>query len=448
MKSSTSGPGKPVPKRRSGWDLLVILGPALLLIVAGFALAFQFVKPAPPRQIVMATGSADGAYYRIALQYQQILARKGVELELVETGGSAENLELLQQPDGRVELAFLQGTAGLTGEVEGIYSLGSMFYEPLWLFWRGSPPKTETAVLGRRIAMGEIGSGTLQALEVLFASNGLGNDDYTAVNLGGGDAAQALIEGTVNVAGFVSMFEAHAVQRLLRADNISLLPFNRADAYQRQYSFLSKVVLPRGLVSLEEDLPPADIPLVAMVANLAARESLHPALVALLLSAAREVHSGGDLFSEPKQFPSTEHTVLPLNPDAERYLTKGPPLLQRFLPFWLAILIDRLTVLLIPLVTLLFPLFKIVPPAYRWRVRSRIYRYYDELLDVEAILHNNPSAPELARCKEKLEELERLLDEVSVPTSYADTLYNLRLHLKLVHERVVELKSATTEAGA
>jgi TRAP transporter TAXI family solute receptor len=448
MKSAASVPARPVLKRRSGWDLLVTLGPALLLLVAGFALAFQFVEPAPPRHIVMATGSVDGAYYRIALQYQQVLARDGVELELVETAGSAENLALLQQPDGRVELAFLQGSTGFGGEIEGVYSLGSVFYEPLWLFWRGSPPKTEAAIKGRRIAMGEKGSGTLQALEILSTANGLSADDYTAVNLGGSDAAQALIEGSVNAAGFVSLFEAAAIQQLLHTDNISLLPFNRADAYQRQYSFLSKVVLPRGLVSLEEDLPAADIPLVAMVANLAARESLHPALVALLLSAAKEIHGAGDLFSAPKQFPSAEYTVLPLDPDAERYLTKGPPLLQRFLPFWLAILIDRLTVLLIPLVTLLFPLFKIVPPAYRWRVRSRIYRYYDELLDVEAALHSSPSAPELALCKERLEELERKLDAVSVPASYADTLYNLRLHLKLVHDRLVQLDAATTATGA
>lgn len=435
-------------KRRSGWDLLVILGPALLLIIAGFALAFQFVKPAPPRHIVMATGSESGAYYRLALQYQQVLARDGIELELVKTAGSTENLELLQEPGGRVELAFLQGSSGLGGNIEEVYSLGSLFYEPLWIFWRGSPPKTETAIRGRTIAVGEIGSGTLQALEVLFTANGLSSDQYTAVNLGGESAAQALIEGSVNVAGFVSLYGAPAIQRLLQAENVSLLPFNRADAYQRQYSFLSKVVLPRGLVNLEEDLPPQDIPLVAMVANLAARDSLHPALVALLLNAAKEIHGSGDLFSAPRQFPSTEHVVLPLNPDAERYLTKGPPLLQRFLPFWLAILIDRLTVLLIPLLTLLFPLFKIVPPAYRWRVRSRIYRYYDELLDVEAALHNVPSAEELARCDKRLVELEQKLNEVSVPASHADTLYNLRLHLKLVHDRLVEINTATTGAGA
>jgi TRAP-type uncharacterized transport system substrate-binding protein len=448
MTQSTANSGAPTPKRRSAWDLLVILGPALLLIIAGFAVAFQFVKPAPPSKIVMATGSLDGAYYRIALQYQQILARDGVELELIETAGSTENLELLQQPESPVELALLQGSSGIDVEVEGIYSLGSVFYEPLWLFWRGPPPKTESEIKGRRIAMGESGSGTLQALTVLFASNGLSEDDYTAVKLGGVAAAQALIEGSVNVAGFVSLLEAPAVQQLLWADNIVLLPFERADAYQRQYSFLSKVELPRGLVSLEEDLPPADIPLIAMVANLAARDSLHPALVALLLNAAKEVHGDGDLFSSPKQFPSTEHTVLPLSPDAERYLTKGPPLLQRFLPFWLATLIDRLTVLLIPLVTLLFPLFKILPPAYRWRVRSRIYRYYDELLDVEAVLHNEPSAQELTRCRKRLEGLERKLDEVSVPASHADTLYNLRLHLKLVYDRLVELDAAATEAGA
>jgi TRAP transporter TAXI family solute receptor len=429
-------------------DMLLVLGPALLLTIAGFALAFQFVKPAPPRQIVMAAGAKEGAYYRIALQYQKILAREGIELEVLETAGSEENLALLQQPEGRVELALLQGGAGRDGTAEGVSSLGSMFYEPLWLFWRGESPKTEAALKGKSIAMGAPGSGTLATIEVLLAANGLGSEEFTGVKIGGNDAAQALMEGTVNVAGYVSLYEAAAIQRLLLADHITLLPFLRADAYQRQYRFLSKVVLPRGLVSLEKDLPATDIPLIAMVANLAARESLHPALVALLLSAAKEIHGPGDMFSQPKQFPSTEHVVLPLNPDAERYLTKGPPLLQRYLPFWLAIAIDRLTVLLIPLVTLLFPLFKILPPTYRWRVRSRIYRYYRELLDVEAVLHSNATAAELEQCREQLAELENKLNEVSVPTSYADTLYNLRLHLKLVQDRLAQLSAETTAAGA
>lgn len=443
MEPPVTRANKPIVRRRSLADILWVLVPALLLTIAGFALAFQFVKPAPPRQIVMAAGAKDGAYYRIALQYQQILAREGIELEVLETAGSAENLALLQQPEGRVELAFLQGSAGRDGNTEGVYSLGSIFYEPLWLFWRGSSPKTEASVKGKRIAMGKQGSGTLEALEVLLAANNLGRDDYTGVYLGGDDAAQALVEGTVNVAGFVSLYETAAIQRLLLADNISLVPFLRAEAYQRQYRFLSKVVLPRGLVNFEKDQPPADITLIAMVANLAGRESLHPALVALLLNAAQEIHGPGDLFSPPKQFPSTKHVILPLNPDAKRYLTKGPPLLQRFLPFWLAIALDRLTVLLIPLLTLLFPLFKILPPTYRWRVRSRIYRYYRELLDVETILHNDPTAAELTRCSEQLKELENKLNEVSVPTSYADTLYNLRLHLKLVHDRLAQLNAET-----
>jgi TRAP transporter TAXI family solute receptor len=448
MASSLTRDGKPIVKRRSAKDMLLILGPALLLTIAGFALAFQFVEPAPPRQIVMAAGAKDGAYYRIALQYQQILAREGIELEVLETAGSEENLALLQQPEGRVELALLQGGAGRDGTAEGVSSLGSMFYEPLWLFWRGEPPKTEAALKGKSIAMGAPGSGTLATIEVLLAANGLGSDNFTGVKIGGNDAAQALVEGAVNVAGYVSLYEAAAIQRLLLAEQITLLPFLRADAYQRQYRFLSKVVLPRGLVSLEEDLPATDIPLIAMVANLAARETLHPALVALLLNAAKEIHGPGDMFSQPKQFPSTEHVVLPLNPDAERYLTKGPPLLQRYLPFWLAIAIDRLTVLLIPLVTLLFPLFKILPPTYRWRVRSRIYRYYRELLDVEAVLHSNPSAAELADCGKQLAELENQLNEVSVPTSYADTLYNLRLHLKLVQDRLAQLSAEAIVAGA
>jgi TRAP transporter TAXI family solute receptor len=427
--------------RRSPRDLLMLFAPALLITVIGFFVAFQFVEPEPPRHITMAAGPAEGAYYRTALRYQEILAREGIELELLETAGSEENLQLLQLPDGPVELAFLQGGAGLKKKPRGIESIGSVFFEPIWLFWRAKAPDQVALLHGKRIAAGEEGSGTRGAMSYLFKANGLDASEVEPVPLSGSDAAQALLSGEVDVAAFVSVYDNAYIQELLLADDIALMHFDRGEAYQRRFRFLSRVSLPRGFASLERDLPRADVPLIATVANLVIRDSLHPALIALVSSAAKEIHSDGDLFSLPHQFPSVENVVLPLNEDARRYITKGPPLLQRYLPFWLAIAIDRLIVLMIPLVTLLYPLFKILPPTYRWRIRKRIYRYYRALLDIDTTLSNHPDEQQVERCRKRLKVIEGELDTLSVPISYADNLYNLKMHLKLVSARLEQLTS-------
>lgn len=429
-------PDQAVFKRRTPRDILLIFAPALLITVLGFVVAYQFVEPAPPRHITMATGSKEGAYYRIGLQYQAILAREGIELELLETAGAEENLALLKQPGGPVDIALLQGGAGSQQAPEGVESLGSLFYEPIWLFWQGKAPDVTAKLSGKRIAGGIDGSGTRRATEHLLEMNGLDQGSVDVAPLSGSAAAQALVDREVDAASFVSVYDNPYIHRLLLAKGISLMPFDRADAYQRKYHFLARVVLPRGYASLNQDLPPQDIPLIAPVANLGARDTLHPALVTLLLGAAAEIHSKGGVFADPGEFPSALHVVLPLNKNAERYLRRGPPFLQRYLPFWMAVAIDRLVVLLIPLVTLLYPLFKVLPPTYRWRIRYRIFRYYRALLDVETRLHQDPSPEQLAWCRQRLDHIENRLNEVSVPVTYADNLYNMRLHLKLVRERL------------
>lgn len=431
--------------RRSLGDILLIFAPALLITVIGFVIAFQFVEPEPPRHITMATGPAEGAYYRLALRYQEILAREGIKLELLETAGSEENLQLLQQPDTPVELAFFQGGAGLKQQPDGIESIGSVFFEPIWLFWRDNAPDQLAPLHGKRIAAGEQGSGTREAMQYLFKANGLDSSEVEAVALSGSEATRALLDGEVDVAAFVSVYDNAYIHELLLADGIALMHFDRGEAYQRRFRFLSRVSLPRGFASLERDLPRADVPLIAMVANLVIRDSLHPALIALVSSAAKEIHSPGDVFSRPHQFPSVDNVVLPLNEDARRYITKGPPLLQRYLPFWLAIAIDRLTVLLIPLVTLLYPLFKVLPPTYRWRIRKRIYRYYRALLDIDAILSNDPDDQQVERCRKRLKAIAGELNTLSVPISYADNLYNLKMHLKLVSARLEQWASNIPE---
>ena len=429
--------------RWSSRDLLAIFGPALLIAAVGFIVALQFVKPAPPRHIVMATGPDDGAYHRFGLRYKEILARYGIELNLLQTAGAHENLRLLDDPGSGVEVALLQGGLGVGREHPGLETLGSVFFEPLWIFSKGAAPETVHEMGGWRVAVGAPDSGTYRAFDFLAGLNGLGLKELETRTIGGEAAEAALRAGEVDAACFMASPEAPYIRRLLETDDVVLMPVVRGEAYQRRFRFLATVVLPRGVADFERDLPPRDVPLLAVVANIGVRETLHPALIGPILEAAIEVHHEGDLFARPGQFPSEYNVVLPMNPDARRHLEKGPPFLQHYLPFWLAIAIDRLAVLLIPLVTLLYPLFRIVPPAYRWRVRRRITRYYRALLRVEARLHEDPSPAEIDRSRRHLDDIEERLADVAVPLGYADMLYRLRLHLQFVRERLDAVHSRT-----
>ncbi|MDH3475609.1 MAG: hypothetical protein OEM59_18165, partial [Rhodospirillales bacterium] len=297
---------------------------------------------------------------------------------------------------------------------------------------------------GRRLAIGAEGSGTRAVALQLLADNDLTEPPTRLLPLEGMAAAEALLAGEVDAAFFVASPAAPVVRRLLEADEVRLMSLSRAEAYTRRYHFLSKLVLPEGVIDFERNLPPADVALLAPTANLVAREELHPALIVLLLRAAAEVHGAGGLFEQPGEFPSARFIDFPLSDTARRYFKSGPPLLQRFLPFWAADLIDRLLILLLPLVTLLIPLLRIVPPAYRWRVRSRIYRWYRELQEVDDSLEALGSRDQVGRNLAELDRIESEVKQLTVPLAYADSLYHLRLHIDFVREK---LRRAESEDG-
>jgi TRAP transporter TAXI family solute receptor len=426
---------------RSG-EFWKVFGPAIVLTLAGFVLAYQFVEPAPPRSLTIATGGADGAYFAFAQRYREILARDGISLEIAETSGSVENLGLLQSGQaGQAgpEVAFVQGGTSDGAQTEDLRSLASLYFEPLWIFTRGAATLERLPRLaGRRLAIGAEGSGTRAVALQLLADNDLARPPTRLLPLGGMAAAEALLAGEVDAAFFVASPAAPVVRRLLEADEAGLMSLSRAEAYTRRYHFLSKLVLPEGVIDFERNLPPGDVALLAPTANLVAREALHPALIVLLLRAVAEVHGEGGLFEQPGEFPAARFIDFPLSDTARRYFKSGPPLLQRFLPFWAADLIDRLLILLLPLVTLLIPLLRIVPPAYRWRVRSRIYRWYRELQEVDDSLESLGSLEQVGRNLAELDRIESEVMQLTVPLAYADSLYHLRLHIDFVRAKLKE----------
>lgn len=432
-------------------DLAVTAGPFVLLALLLLWLAYVILEPNPPDKVVLATGAEQGAYAEFGKRYAARLRQHGIEVELRGTQGAAENLQLLRDPAAGVDLAFVQGGADTeyasAADAEaanaGLVSLGSLFYEPLWLFYREESAqrllkKPQLAALpelkGWTLNIGAPGSGVPNLMRKLLEANRIDPASLTLAEKPSTPAVVALLAGEVDALAFASAPEAALVQMLLQTPGIRLFDFPQAEAYSRRFPFLSNVVLPRGVVDLAADMPGANIRLIAPTATLVAREDLHPALVQLFVQSARTIHGGAGWFQRKGTFPSIENTERPLAAEAERFYRNGPPLLQRYLPFWMANLVDRMWVVLVSIIAILIPLSRIVPPLYQFRIRSRIFRWYGQLRRVEESIGEKTGAELL----QQLDDIEQRAGRVTVPLSYADELYSLRSHIGMVRRRVRE----------
>jgi TRAP transporter TAXI family solute receptor len=419
-------------------DLLVALAPAVLLTVAAFAVAFYFVQPAPPKKLVMASGQKEGRYGYYAKQYKAFLARNGITLELHPSSGAVQNMALLMDPNSGVDVAFIQGGTGFGANAPDLESLGSLYYEPLWVFHRGPPIKDLDGLRGKRIAIGAEESGTRALALQLLAMNGAVLPPTQLLPLGGKEGEEQLTKGKIDALLLVAPADTGVVARLAATRGIHLLSLERAEAYTRLFPYLTKLVLPHGVFDLAQDVPSHDVVLVAPTANLIARDSLHPALAYLLMRAATEIHSGSGVFDREREFPAPRDSGFPLSDVAARYYKSGPPLLQRYLPFWAANLIDRLWVVLVPILAISIPLVRLVPPLYRWRVRSRIYRWYGRLKEIELQLDDKADAETLEGFLKRLEDIEHSVNRIPTPLAYFENLYGFRAHIDLVRQRIAK----------
>ena len=423
----------------SSSTIKAIMLPVLVTVVA-FFLAYQFVDPAPPSQVVFTTGKAGGAYDKFAHQYQQALGRQGIELILHNSKGSVENISRLES--GFAAAGFIQGGTG-NGQPaiqtdsqsdSRLLTLGSLYKEPLWVFHRRSTPFDKlTDLKGKSLVVGAEGSGTRALVIQLLADNGL--LDQVELHTGkNGDDLDALKSSRVDAIFMVASATSDKVRAFLEDESITLMNFDRAEAYQRRMKYLTHVKLPRGMVDLAKDIPGDDIILLAATANLVVRDDLHPAIQDLLLQVAEEIHGDGGWFEANGEFPNANFAEYPVSAEAKRFYKYGPPILQRYLPFWLASLIDRLKVMFLPLVVLMIPLMKVMPPIYTWRMRSKIYRWYQELEQID--LANSRNNPDVDALKKQLASIEHDVVHVQVPLSFASQLYDLRQHIELVNRRL------------
>ena len=347
--------------RKTKWNTgerLKIFGPALAITWVGFVIAYQYVAPAPPRTLSMATGSAQGAYHMTGEAYRGILARDGITLQLRNSAGSLENLQLLEADSGGVDAAFVQGGVGSRARSDQVVALGSLFYEPLWIFHRsGIEPGRLSDLTGLKVAVGPEGSGTKILAMELLGLNDVDGRNSRLLPLGFQEAADSLLNGEIDVAFFVANVRAEFIRTLLISHKSSLLGIDRAEAYAVRFPYLQGLTLPEGVIDFKANVPARDLSLVAPTAQLVARSDLHPALIGLLLQAAEEVHHKGGGFEKEGEFPSPGHVDFKLSEEARRFYKSGPPFLQRYLPFWVADFFSRMKIMLLPMVALLYPFF-------------------------------------------------------------------------------------------
>ncbi len=432
----------------SARDLLVTVVPFLLIAALLLALAYKLLDPTPPKKVVLATGSELGAYTQFGKRYASRLRAYGIDVELRYTQGAAENLALLRDPQSGVDLAFVQGGAddSLNGRSEdadsdGLSSLGSLFYEPVWLFYREDSAQrllkadtmtSLTQLVGWKLNIGPPGSGVPNLMKKLLDANDVALADISLLDQPQTPAVVGLLDGSTDALVFASAPEALMVQMLLQTPGIKLFNFAQAEAYSRRFPFMSPVVLPRGVVDLAKDIPAADVRLVAPTATLVARDTVHPALVQLFVQAARQIHGDAGWFQKKGEFPGTANTERPLAKEADRFYRNGTPLLQRYLPFWFANMVERMWPVLLSIAAILIPLSRFLPPLYEFRIRSRIFRWYGQLREIETAVGQRPTT-ELSK---ELDDIEAHLEQVTVPLSYADELYSLRGHINMVRDRL------------
>jgi TRAP-type uncharacterized transport system substrate-binding protein len=406
------------------------------VVLAGLWWALAKLHPLPPRVVLMSAGPEGSAYEGFATRYREAFARAGIELRIVPSAGSVENLARLRDPGSAVNIGFVEG--GLAGPADGsdLESLGTIFYEPLWVFVRGETPDPKLRDLrGKRLSIGPEGSGTRAFALRLLALNGVDAGFATLLPYRPTDAAEKLLSGEIDAAFILTSWDAPAVRRLASAPNVQIAGFPRADAYVALFPYFSKLLLPMGVGNMAENRPPADVTLIAAKATLVVRKDLHPAIQFLLLDVATQIHGGPGIFHKAAQFPAAEAIDLPLSDDARSFYTSGRPFLQRYLPFWLAVLAGQLLVLLIPVIGVLYPLLRLAPVVYGWSMRRRIFRVYGELkfLEDELERRGTDAADDL---RSRLDRLEARANHIRVPVSFRQLQYTLRDHIGLVRQRL------------
>ena len=409
----------------------------LLILIFG---VLWILVPPPPKSIELATGFPNGLYYQFGERLKAELVNDGVNLNVRSTGGTIDNLNLLNDPKSGVDFAMVQGGVAKVSDYPNLVSIAGMFYEPIWVWYRESAFKSEGGQLkilsqlkGKSVSIGNEGSGTLALTKDLLQASGITEKEFSTQKLKPDEAIAKLSSGELDAVFIVAAAEAPILRKFYSIPGIRLMNFDQADAYTRNLPYLSKVIVPRGLLSIQYDQPRQDIQVMAATATLVAHDNVSPALVSLLLGASYDILKSYSRLQKVGEFPSSSGLDFPLHVDAEIYLKDGPSFLHRHLPFWTAVWVGRFVKIVIPLLVILIPLFTYIPTTKNFLLRLKLAQVYEEL----KVIERNAQNPALKEKNFKdLEDIERRVGNIKVSMLDAKELYDLKGHVGEVRVRL------------
>ena len=404
----------------------------LAFIIASFYTTIQFIQPVPKKEFTIATGSKNGQYYKTALIYKEILEKQKVKVNILTSKGSIDNLQLIKEK--KADVAFIQNGINYDQKETQVSTLSSIYYEPLWIFYRNEKYTMDYIVelTSKKISVGQEGSGTNDLASKILSDNKIDNTNSSILNYSTEVSKEKLLKGELDAIFLVSSPDSAVIKELLENPDINLFSLKRAKAYSRKYNFLEPIILYEGTINLYKNVPSENINLLATTALLVARDDFSEELTRLVLKSIKDIHNKKNLFEAENQFPNLHNITIKTNEEAQRYFDYGDTWLEKIFPYWIASNLDRLKILIIPLITLLIPLIKGTLPLYKWSVRSKIYRWYDELQALDLALEGL----KIEELKSKLLEVEELKKEIKeetkVPLSYMGEYYDLIMHLELI----------------
>ncbi len=417
---------------------------ALCIIFIVFFVSYYIADPLPPDTITMTTGTGGLSYKNFGLRYKEILARSKVKVKLLESSGSVENYNRLKDKRDVVDVGFVQTGTGSPKEAPHLLSLGSVSYSPMWVFYTGKQKLDDFSQLkGRRIAIGPVGSGLRKLSLELLKVSGAADRPTVLFDLGTESAYRALKDGRIDVMIIIGATDSRFILGILNDPGVKLMNLSQVEAYTRLVPGLYHVTLPRGIINVGKRMPETDVHLIAPTTNLIVRNTMHPALMYLLLDAAADIHGSAGWVAKAGEFPAPMPQDFPLSDQAERFYKTGRPLLLEYLPFWAAVLLDRMVKVLLPVLAVIFPLMRILPWFYSWKNRSRMRRLYGELKFLEMEIARADTLEDRARHAETLDRIENAARRITVPANFYGELYTLREHITLVRR---ELEKKTNDA--
>jgi TRAP-type uncharacterized transport system substrate-binding protein len=432
----------------SRWQLFkgLVLAVGIMGVVS---LVLSYSIPAPPSTVIMATGIKGNTFNYFGQRYREIFARFNIELELPDTAGAAENIKLLEDPKSGVQIALVVGGVSDGKHAPGLLSLGTVYNNPFWLFYSSNEPFDRLSQLkGKRIAAGPVGSGTRSSAEQILGKGGVNSENAVLLPIGGSDAVEALNDGKVNAVWIFGAPDATAVHSLLRNPNVQLMSFPTAEAFTIIFPELVRLVRPRAVIDIDRNIPPTDVPLIGSTAKVLVRSDLHPEIVQLLLQTMVEIHGGRAIFQRSGEFPNSTDTEYPVAPAAIDYYKNGPSFMQRHLPLWLSVHVQRALAVLVTAVAIGFPLFRFLPVAYNWIKRRRLFYWYAQLKALEASFDTDPMDKHLAEKQVDIERIEDAVSHIRFPLTFSDQVYNLRSHIDIVRRKIASRVNATGRTAA